>query len=122
MTYFAKRYSDSAIGAPNVTRINSIQRRDDLGRVIGFFLGFLSLSVTAVTEASESKSFPLPFSGTFQSLASEARELTSRDKNIWATIPQNVFLTLDKDEEDVLAEVDVEAPESMVKSEMLLYC
>ncbi len=85
-----------------------LRRSDGLGSVLGLFLGFLSLTVTAVAEASESKSFPLPFSGTFQSLASEARELTSRDENTWATIPQNVFLTLVKDEEILELQLKIE--------------
>ena len=72
-----------------------------LVRVVGVIAGFFALSVTAVTEASESNGFPLPFSGTYQSLASEARERTSWGKNSWVTIPQNVYRTLVKDEEIV---------------------
>jgi len=64
-------------------------------------LGVMVLSVTAVPEASDSHAFPLPFSGSFQSLASEARERTSQDNNRWVTIPQNVLLTLVKDNEIV---------------------
>ena len=85
-----------------------LRRRDGLGSVFGLFLGFFSLSVTAATEASERRNFPLPFSGTFQSLASEARELTSRDNDTWATIPQNVFLTLIKDEEIIELRLKIE--------------
>jgi hypothetical protein len=87
------------MGPPNMTFVRSVQRLNGLGRYVGFFLGFFALSAAAGVKAGESKSFPLPFSGTFQSLASEARELRSWDKNSWSTIPQNVFLTLVKDEE-----------------------
>ena len=75
--------------------------RHGLGRVVGVLMGFFALSVTAASEANERNGFPLPFSGTYQSLASEARELTSWDKNSWVTIPQNVYLNLVKDKEIV---------------------
>ncbi len=93
---------------PHLTLIYCFQRRNGLGRVVGAIAGVFALSVTTVTEASETNGFPLPFSGTYQSLASEARQLTSWDENSWVTIPQNVYLSLVKDKEIVEVRLRIE--------------
>jgi hypothetical protein len=93
---------------PNIRRLDGRPRTSGLSRALGLLLGIMVLSVMAVTEASDSHAFPLPFSGTFQSLASEARELTSPNANSWVTIPQNVFLTLTKDNDIVELQLLIE--------------
>lgn len=68
----------------------------------------LTLSNSAIGQSDNSNRLMLPFAGTFQSLASEAQELRSREDNTWITIPQNVYLTLHRDEEIVELQLHIE--------------
>ncbi len=60
---------------------------------------FLVLFLVAFTPAHASQDLRFPFAGTYQSLGSEAQELTSRENNAWVDIPQNVYLTFVKDQD-----------------------
>ncbi len=77
-----------------------------------FSLIFWIFVVSAFSRVSASDEFPLPFSGNYQSLASEARELTSQQNNSWVTIPQNVYLTLVPDEEILELQIEIEVLDS----------
>ncbi len=75
-----------------------------------FVLGLLVVSACA--GASADNTFPLPFSGSYQSLASEALELTSRQDDNWITIPQNVYLDLVKDQDILELQLTIEVLDS----------
>ena len=60
---------------------------------------FLVFYLVAIALAHASQDFRFPFTGTYQSMGSEARELTSRENNTWVDIPQNVYLTFAKDQD-----------------------
>lgn len=69
---------------------------------------FLALSNSANGQSDNSSSFMLPFTGTYQSLASEAQELRSQEENTWVTIPQNVYLSFFRDEEIIELRLNIE--------------
>ena len=67
---------------------------------------------SACAGASADNAFPLPFSGSYQSLASEALELTSRQDDNWIAIPQNVYLDLVKDQDILELQLTIEVLDS----------
>lgn len=67
-------------------------------------------------EASSSNSFPLPFSGIYQSLGSAARKLTSRQNDSWITSPQNVYLNLVKDQDILELRLKIDVLDSSGKN------
>ena len=69
-------------------------------------VGIMLLSVVA--ESTASGDFPIPFSGHYQSLSSEAQELVSKQNNAWISIPQNVYLKLVKDSDILELQLDIE--------------
>ncbi|MDJ0831926.1 MAG: hypothetical protein QNJ69_00290 [Gammaproteobacteria bacterium] len=73
---------------------------------------FWLLVAPGLAKASTDIASMLPFAGSYQSLASTAQELTSREKNSWTTIPQNVYLNLIRDQEILELQLTIEVLDS----------
>ncbi len=87
-------------------------KNQQLTLIVRLILTSWMLVAPAVTHASNNVESLLPFSGTYQSLAAEARELTSRQDNTWVSIPQNVYLTLVQDQDILELRLKIEVLDS----------
>ena len=116
------RYRDEAIKAlQNLAylvcyRSRSLSTRTILSMTEKLRVLFVALLAFAYVEVVAGSDFPVPFSGIYQSLGSEARELTSRENNTWVIIPQNVYLTLVQDQDILELRIKIEVLDNAGKT------